>query len=353
MPIGMREVAKAAGVSYATVSNVLSPRPGVNVTPGTRERVLRAAERLNYQYNMVAGDLRRGRSHAVAIQLRSLHVPILATKVATLEQRLREAGLYPFLCHTFDPVAEQQFYQECLGRRVGGVILATEPRPAARPYMARLVAEGILVVALEIIPDSSVPYVTVDRGAGATAAVNHLFSLGHRRVAMVNGFGGRGRARFREGYRRALVDRGIPFDPGLVFDLPGAPSLPDAGAAIVEQWLALPDPITAVLLPDDEVAQGALWALDQRGVRVPDDIALVGYDDLPASAYARVPLTTLAQPAEAVGSRLAELFLEGLNDPEQIAGRGIELPPRLIVRESCGASRRSSIPHAGKAARRV
>jgi DNA-binding LacI/PurR family transcriptional regulator len=333
----MREVAKAAGVSYATVSNVLSPRPGVNVTSDTRERVLRAARRLNYQYNTLAGDLRRGRSRTVAIQVPSLHVPILATKVAALERGLREAGLYPLLCHTLDPEAAQQFYQECIGRRVCGVILATEPGPAARPHVARLVAEGVLVVASEIVSDPPVPYVTVDRGAGSEAAVNHLLSLGHRRIAMVNGFGLGAGARFRAGYRRGLVGGGMAFDPHLVLDLPPGCSLPDAGVQIVDRWLALPGPVTAMVLPDDEVAVGALWALDQRRVHVPEDVALVGFDDLPTSAYARVPLTTLAQPAHEVGVRLAELFLEGLEDPEQIAGRGIELPPRLIIRQSCGA----------------
>ena len=96
------------------------------------------------------------------------------------------------------------------------------------------------------------------------------------------------------------------------------------------------------------MAVGALWALEQRGVRVPDDAAIVGYDDLPASAYARVPLTTLAQPAMEVGARLAELFLEGLQDPRQIAGRGIELPPRLIVRQSCGAAQRRAMPQTSR-----
>jgi LacI family transcriptional regulator len=135
----------------------------------------------------------------------------------------------------------------------------------------------------------------------------------------------------------------VPFEPALVLDLPEGGSLPDRGARVVDRWLALPETPTAMLLPDDEVAVGVLWALDQRGVRVPNDVALVSFDDLPGAAYARVPLTTLAQPARQAGARLAELFLEGLQDPEQIAGRGIELSPRLVVRQSCGAARTTRV----------
>jgi DNA-binding LacI/PurR family transcriptional regulator len=99
---------------------------------------------------------------------------------------------------------------------------------------------------------------------------------------------------------------------------------------------------TALLLPDDEVAIGMLWALEQQGLRVPEQVAVIGFDDHPAAAYARPPLTTLAQPAAEAGARLAQLLLDGLKDPQQIAGCAIKLPARLVIRESCGATRRDS-----------
>src|SRR5436305_13093426 len=122
MPIGMRDVAREAGVSYTTVSNVLTQRPNVSINPVTRERVLRAAQRLNYRYNALAADLRRGATTTVAIQLPSLSNPILASKVAWLEQNLRKAGLFPFLCHTLDVETEQRFYEGCASRQVCGVV---------------------------------------------------------------------------------------------------------------------------------------------------------------------------------------------------------------------------------------
>jgi LacI family transcriptional regulator len=112
------------------------------------------------------------------------------------------------------------------------------------------------------------------------------------------------------------------------------------GAAIVERCLDLRVPASAILFADDEVAIGALWALDERGVRVPEEMAIIGFDDLPTAAYARVPLTSVAQPAREVGSQLAQLLMGGLKDPKRIEGCQIVLPARLVVRKSCGASLR-------------
>src|SRR5437764_9192049 len=121
MSTRMRDVAREAGVSYTTVSNVLTRRPNVSISPSTRDRVLRAAQRLNYRYHALAADLRRGATTTVAIQVPSLTNPILAHKVASLEVSLRQAGLFPFLCHTLDDDAEQRFYAECASRQVCGV----------------------------------------------------------------------------------------------------------------------------------------------------------------------------------------------------------------------------------------
>jgi DNA-binding LacI/PurR family transcriptional regulator len=147
---------------------------------------------------------------------------------------------------------------------------------------------------------------------------------------------------FREGYRRGLMSGGMPFDPAMLLPLDPEPrrSCYERGARTTERLFTPATRPTAVMTTDDEVAIGVLGSLRRRGLRVPEDVAVVGYDDLPVAAYAEPPLTTVAQPAEEVGTQLAQLFLDGVNDRQQIAGRHRALPPRLVIRQSCGAARR-------------
>jgi LacI family transcriptional regulator len=344
VPVTMREVAEAAGVSITTVSYVLTQRPGVAISETTRDRVQSAARRLNYRYNAHAADLRRGATRIVAIQIYSLEVSILARKVAALEHELRKAGYYPILCHSSDPEAEQTFFKECASRRVRGVVLTAPPHPESCGPLRRLIAEGARVVASEPIPELSPPYVTVDRGGGAETAVRHLLTLGHRRIGAVVGFTAQSWEDFHEGYGRGLASVGVPFDPALVRTIePGTPGY-GAGERAVEQLMNLPTPPTAVVTTDDAVAIGALRFLQRRGLRVPEQLALVGWDDIPAAAYADVPLTTLAHPAEEVGARLARMLLEGIEHPEETTDCRVALPLQLVVRDSCGARRAVAAP---------
>jgi DNA-binding LacI/PurR family transcriptional regulator len=340
MAITMREVAKEAGVSIATVSYVLAQRPDVAISRSTREQVLRVARRLNYRHNALAADLRRGATRMVGIHLYALGVPIVARKIAALERGLRAGGVYPFLCHAIDPDAEQTFFKECLSRRACGIVLTGRPGPASVLLLARLQAEGAVVVSFEPVPDLAVPYVTVDRAGGAEIAVRHLLALGHRRIGVVVGFTehvGRG---FHEAYRQALTGGGVPFEPNLALDLIRDLSHYEEGDRAAHQLLALPQPPTAILTTDDAVAIGVMRGVQRQGRRVPEDVAVVGCDDLPAAAYDIVPLTTLAQPAEEGGTRLAELLIDGLKDPRRIMDVRTALPMRLVVRQSCGAAMR-------------
>jgi DNA-binding LacI/PurR family transcriptional regulator len=333
----MREVAEAAGVSITTVSYVLTDRPDVAISEPTRDRVLRAARRLNYRYNAHAADLRRGATRIVGIQVYSLEVSVLARKITALERELRQAEFSPFLCHAGDLEAEQTFFQECASRRVRGVVLTSPPHPRNHGALRRLIAAGVVVIAAEQILDLPVPYVTVDREGGAETAVRHLLSLGHRRIAAVIGFTGQAADDFCEGYRRALAGAGLAFSPEQVLGVETGAPWYEAGERAMEQLLKLPAPPSAVVTTDDEVAVGALRSLRRRGLRVPEDVALVGCDDIPAAVYTDIPLTTLAHPAAEAGRLLAQLFLEGIADPQQIADRRVALPLRLIVRASCGA----------------
>jgi DNA-binding LacI/PurR family transcriptional regulator len=346
MEITLREVAKEAGVSIATVSHVLTQHPGARVSPSTRERVLRAARQLDYRHNALAADLARGSTRMVGIHVSAVGVPMLEQKLRALEQGLRDAGFYPLLCHAIDLDAEQTFFKECASRRFCGAVLMNPPLLASHGELRRLMDQGTVVVSAEPVPELGLPCITVDRGAGAEAAVQHLLSLGHRRIAAIQGFGGHAGHDFCEGYRRGMQSRGVPFDPALLLplDADARRSCFERGERTIERVLGLVSRPTAVMTTDDEVAIGVLGSLRRRGLRVPEDVAVVGYDDLPVAAYAEPPLTTVAQPAEAVGTQLAQLFLDGVNDRQQIAGRHRALPPRLVIRESCGAALRLTTP---------
>src|SRR5262245_47670469 len=261
MRVTMRDVARAAGVSVTTVSYVLSRRQDVAISPATSERVTKAARRLNYRHNALAADLRRGATRLVSIELYSLGVPILARKVAALERRLRAAGYHAFLCHALDADAEETFFKESAARRVRGVVLTAPPRPEVRPYVRQLMADGMVIVASEPVPELGLPYVTVDRGGGAEAATHHLAALGHRRIGVILGFTDYAAQDFLGGYQRARAARQLEEDDRLI--VPISRSLPwyEAGARATDELLALPAPPTAILTTDDEVALGSLRAL--------------------------------------------------------------------------------------------
>jgi DNA-binding LacI/PurR family transcriptional regulator len=337
MPVTMRDVARAAGVSVTTVSYVLTQRPGVTIRPETFDRVRREARRLNYRHNAHAADLRRGATRLVEINLYSLSVTVLAQKVASLERGLRASGLLPILCHAEDADAEGEFFKECLARRACGVVLTSPPSDGCFGLLNALTEAGAVVVSSEPIPGSPIPYVTVDRRGGALLAARHLLSLGHRRIAVVVGFTGLARAEFLSGYRAALAGAGIGADASLVRLLARGGGYFEAGRGAARELLALPELPTAVLTTDEEVALGLLRQIQRSGLSVPRDIALVACDNTPLGQMSDVPLTTLAQPVEEVGMELAGMVSAGLNDRGALANRQIRLPMELVIRASCGA----------------
>jgi LacI family transcriptional regulator len=230
-----------------------------------------------------------------------------------------------------------------------------EPDPGVAEALQR-VAAGIPVVTLLPVPAAGVDCVTVDRAHGVHLAARHLIGLGHRRLGAIMPFD-RGRAAAENagspppapslhphvhqrlvGLRRACREAGCPLDEGLVsYQAEGTYDGGYAGARAL--WQRCPRPPTALLCSNDQTAIGALLAFQEMGVRVPAEVALVGFDNLPEAAYARVPLTTLAQPVEEEAQRAVSLLFERLRAPERRKEVvTVSLPPQLIVRQSCGAS---------------
>jgi LacI family repressor for deo operon, udp, cdd, tsx, nupC, and nupG len=328
--ISIADVAEKAGVSVATVSRVLNHH--TNVRPATRDRVLAAVAASGYRINELARNLRTAESRLLLTMVPDFGNPFYAAIVQGIDSVARQNGYFMLLCDTgADPGRERSYFDLLRGRRADGAICLD---PAA--VQKALVEEASAlpwVACCEFDPAAGVPYVGIDNHRAAGDAVRYLIGLGHRRIALINS--GRGylysRQRF-EGYCDALGAAGIDPDPAWHIDLDSLDYA--AGAAAAQQLAALgKDRPTAVFAVSDTLAIGVINGLRSAGLRVPDDAAVVGFDDIAVAAQVDPPLTTVLQPMRELGETAARLLLARLRDPRALVP-GVLLPHRLILRRS-------------------
>jgi LacI family transcriptional regulator len=336
----MREVARLAGVSVSTVANVVS-RPSI-VAPETRRRVEEAIAGVGYVPNGPARQLRGLPSPIVGSVTLDLANPFYAEVNRGIEDRLAEDGCLILACSTdLRPDKERQLLKLLQAQAVRGIIISPiGPEPEA---LLRLSGDGIPVVLIDH-PRGRLDLcaVAVDDVLGGQLAAEHLISLGHRRIAFLGDTIGPGPvARRREGVRTALAAAGL--DPAeALLDVRmrlHPPPLVDAAAAAVAQILAASPPPTAVVCLNDTAAIGLLDGLHAAGVRVPAEISVVGYDDLPFARRLEPPLTTVSQPKYQLGHVAADLLLDEAR-PDH-AHREIRFQPSLVVRSSTAPPPRS------------
>ncbi|GIW00234.1 MAG: LacI family transcriptional regulator [Roseiflexus sp.] len=340
MKATIKQVAQRAGVSVATVSYVLNGA-GV-VTDETRQRVLDAIAELNYQPQYAARSM-RGRSHTLGVTLPShpgrLAEPALAEVLSGLADAAAARGYFLLLATAG---ADQDETELCLSlarsRRVDGLVLldmlVDDPRAQA------LAAAGIPHVCAGPPPagiDS--PSVVIDMRAAAVDAVRHLLSLGHRRIGLIQLPSDLAVSEsIVEGYRQALTDAGLPFDPTLVVE---SGRTEEDGYQAMTELLATSRAPTAVLAGSDELAFGAMHALNDARLIVGRDVALVGLDDLPLAAHVNPPLTAVRQPRRAQGQQLA-ILLDDAIMKRNASLRMVTLSARLIIRRSSGSAWRAA-----------
>ncbi len=327
------DVAAAAGVSRTTVSFVLNQRTDVKIPATTRRRVLDAATRLGYEPNPWARQLAGGRSHAVALVLNQSLQQVASD--ATLAETLRglsetaSAGGLRVMVELRALDGPNASFRSLLGaQHVDGLVLSGPRSDDAS--LVELLRGGFPVVLQGSFPDDTVVSVDVDNVAGGRMAVEHLLSLGHRRIACITNapLAYTASQDRLTGYRNAIAAAGIAFEQDLVeeadFDAP-------SGHQAMTRLLARTT-FDAVFVASDVVAVGAIGALRQAGHRVPDDISIVGFDDIPLAAYLDPPLTTVHLPAYELGQATGRALLERLAD-EAIPHRTL-LPTELIERAS-------------------
>jgi LacI family transcriptional regulator len=335
-------VAESAGVHPATASRALNPDTRRLVNTETAERVIRVAQALGYRPNPIARSLKTARSGSVGLVIPDLTNPLFPPIVRGIEDVLGPAGYSAWIVNTDnDPDREQAQVDSLRRRQVEGLIVATAR--LEHPFLEGLAAAGLpLILVNRRLARGDVPSVTADDAAGVALAVRHLVELGHRRIAHLAGpqdtSTGRTRAR---AYRQALADHGLPDDPQLTVEC--ASWTEAAGARALHELLAASATATAVLAGNDLIALGCYDTLAERGARCPDDLSVVGFNDMPYADKLNPPLTTVRIPHYAIGAEAAQLLLDRLRDPHRHA-RSVLLPLTLVVRGSTalppGARRR-------------
>jgi LacI family transcriptional regulator len=336
----IREVAARAGVSVGTVSNVLN-RPEL-VAEATRSRVRLAIDELGYVLNDSARQLRAGRSRAIGAVVLDVANPFFTEVVRGVEDTVSADGYVVILCSSDDSGEKEGRYLRLLEeQRVLGVLIT--PVHSDSGYLRRLAARGIRVVLLDR-PSSSKELcsVAVDDVLGGQLAAEHLLAQGHTRLGFVNGpVAIRQCADRRRGVRRAVRAAGL--DPARVVVEVSRPALNarEGEASVAALLDARPRP-TAVFCANDLLALGVLRGLASRGLAVPGDLALVGYDDVEFAAMLSTPLTSVRQPKYRLGQAAARLLLAEAEDPERHRHAQTVFRPELVVRESSARSARQS-----------
>ncbi len=332
----IRDVARASNVSIATVSRVFNDSP--LVSEETRQRVTDVAARLGYWPNGIARSLITSRTHTLGALLPDLHGEFFSEVIHGIDLAAREKGFHLLVSRSSTSADELTSALRSMRGRVDGLIVMA---PDVDASSALRQSAGQVVTVL-VNPEVALPglhAVSIDNTDGARAIVRHLLSLGHRRIATITGPAHNIDARQRlEGWRIALTEAGL--DPSPELEFRGDFSEPSGYDAAAELLRATPRP-SAVFVANDYMAIGAMGALQDAGVRVPDDIAITGFDDIQMSRYLTPPLTTVNVPMLQLGQRAVKLLLEGAGaGPAE--GRREVLATTLVVRSSCGA-------HAGAA----
>ena len=333
------QVAKQAGVSTATVSRVVSGTNG-RVSRETRDRVMQAVEQLGYEPNSAAKHLRTQRSGKILVTVPDISNPFFALILQGIEDAALKAGYAVLIGDTqHEPAREERYAQMLLQKQADGLIFLGHRLPNDAVRLARAVTHrpAPIVNGCEFSPRLGVPSVHIDNAKAAQEAMEHLYSLGHQRVAVVTGplASPLSRDRLRgakAGARAAKAQRHLTVVAG-DFSI-------SSGTIAATRLLARKPSPTAVFCFNDEMAIGVMQTARRRGIRVPEDLSVVGFDDIRFARYLDPPLTTVTQPMREIGEGCVRLLLEILRGNAS-APESVTLQHQLTVRSTTAAPSRS------------
>ena len=339
--ITIRDVAAKSGFSVTTVSMVLNAGPSAErISNRTRTHIWKVATRLGYRPNLFARSLRSRRSQTIGVVVFDITDAYCTQILRGIENHLRLTGYFPV---TTDSQNDRSQFQRCvdllLGRHVEAIIAIGNPVYLDGGLLAELSDRSVPVVVIgREFPRSAVSSIVVDNEAGTRQSVQHLYELGHSNIAFIKGpkIFVDSQQRWR-GIESFAQDVGLKIDPQLVVEIKGRNSSYVEGCELTEELLRRSNNFTAIVAFDDLTACAAIRALTKAGRRVPKDCSVVGFDDLPSSAFYNPPLTTVHQQLEMQGSLGAEIAEESVRaslEKRSVTNKHLKVAPKLMVRES-------------------
>jgi len=323
------DVAEDAGVSTATVSRVANGLP--NIRGETRRRVEAAMERLGYVANLHARGLAGGKTSVIGLLVHSLESTYINQIVRGIDSAVSKRGYDLMLSTMHLRSRNPRYIDQLFNGLVDGLIVLLAF--GFEPYMAEVAERGFPIVLIDHEPTSTAPVIKAANTTGTRAAIQHLVELGHRRIGFITGELDVASASERlDAYRSELERSGIAVDDSLVRQ---GNFLVESGARAASELLALDDPPTAIMASSDTEALGVMQVARARGLSIPRDLSLVGFDDIPEATFVTPSLTTVRQPLLDMGRLAAETLMDTVADPTRIP-TVVELPTELIIRQSSG-----------------
>ena len=327
----MKQVAEKARVSTTTVSHVINNTRVVS--EDARERVLSVIQELRYIPSAVARSLKNDRTHTLGMMIPNNSNPYFAEIIQGIEDASFQLGYNIILCNSYDDPKKQAAYIRVLmEKRIDGLILVSS---GSDEELTQLLADEAIpkVLVDREVSGVAADFIEADHEQGGYDATKYLLQLGHRRIACVAGpdtlltSGGR-----VDGYRKALAEAGIGFRRDYLIH---SDFTSHGGFNAFQQLLALPEKPTAIFASNDLMAIGGICAANEAGVRIPQDLSVIGYDDIALASFSTPPLTTIAQPKHAIGEMTAQILANRIAHPEQALRREL-LKSTLVVRQSTG-----------------
>ncbi|RMF01550.1 MAG: LacI family transcriptional regulator [Chloroflexi bacterium] len=352
--VSIKDVAQRAGVSTATVSHVINQTRFVR--DQTRQRVVEAIEELNYQPSAIARGLATNATQTIGLIISDITNPFFTAVARGVEDELNRHGYHTIFCNTDeDPNREDEYLRLLFAHQIDGLLIA--PTGVQSDRLTRMAEADIPIVLLDrTTPGLDAPLVQVDNEAGGYYATKYLLELGHRRIGVLRGLETISTQVVRvEGYKRALREAGIPVDDQLIvradpqYHVNQVPpralhsnrppvkltnlQMTPSAFEVLNQLLDLPERPTAIFVTNNQMTLGALHALKERGLKCPQDISLISFDDHDWASLFSPPLTVISQPTYHLGKTAAGMLMRLIKG--EPAPAPTTLPVELVIRESC------------------
>jgi LacI family transcriptional regulator len=326
----IKDIAEETGFSYATVSRALNNMYGVK--PDTRDKIMSVARARGYTPNAIARGLVKKQTHSIGLIIPDISNPFFPEVASGVEDGAREKGYSVFLCNTnYESEREAHYLQLLVEKRVDGIILASgfQSSPSINPISSSMPPVVSLCSRFDNVNSS---FVMIDNERGGFLATKHLIEQGYQRIGFIgtHGEGVTESQRFK-GYRQALAKFNLPFEESLVF----AGNLKrETGYQIIKRIIAGKDYPRALFVENDLMALGVIQGIKESGLRIPGDMAVVGFDDIAFASFPEIGLTTVRQPKYEMGKLAAEILLERILNKEIREPKRYILEPELIIRTS-------------------